>query len=302
MKIKATATAQERMKVPSMLMRAPKRRRETAGRTTMATAACIGRRSGLMLLAAAAVTACAPRRPVGPRPVDLFAAASLREVLDAAIAQYRARSGRTVRATYAGSAQLARQIAGGAPADVFIPADEAWMDWLDQRGLIVGQARRRLAANRLVVIAPASASAGPVDLTAARDLLARLGDGRLAMAQPAVPAGRYGQQALARLNLWSAVRDRLAPGADVRAALALVARGETPLGVVYATDARVEPRVRVVATFPAASHAPIVYAGAPIVRADQTGDPAGANAFLEDLSSAGGQDLFRRFGFAPAPA
>lgn len=267
----------------------------------MMNAGGIGRRNGVMLLAATALVACAPRRRAGPAPIDLFAAASLREVLDAAVAEHRRRSGRTVRTTYAGSAQLARQIAQGAPADLFISADEGWMDWLDQRGLIETAARRRLAANRLVLIAPVSASEALVDLTSPTGLVRRLGEGRLAIAEATVPAGRYGREALTGLNLWSGVRDRLAPAADVRAALALVARGEAPLGLVYATDARVEPRVRVVAAFPAASHAPIVYPGAPVRRRDGAGDPEGAQAFLDVLAGAEGQALFRRFGFAPAP-
>lgn len=261
----------------------------------------IGRRNGLLLLAATVVAACSPRRPVAPSPIDLFAAASLREVLDAAVADYRQRSGQALRATYAGSAQLARQIAQGAPADLFVSADEAWMDWLDQRGLIEASARRDLAANRLVLIAPASTSGAGVDLTVPNALAARLGGGRLAMADAAVPAGRYGQQALLRLNLWSGVSHRLAPAADVRAALSLVARAEAPLGVVYATDARVEPRVRVVASFPATSHAPIVYPGAPVRRRDGAGDPEAARAFLAFLAGAEGQTRFRRFGFSPAP-
>jgi len=260
----------------------------------------IGRRTGLILLGAATLAACSPRRPDGPAPVNLFAAASLREVLDAAVADYRQQSGQTVRPAYGGSAQLARQIAQGAPADLFVSADVDWMDWLDQRGLIEASARRALAANTLVLIAPISTSAVAVDL-ATTALSARLGDGRLAMAEGTVPAGRYGQEALIRLNLWSAVKDCLAPGDDVRAALALVARGEAPLGLVYATDARVEPRVRVVATFPEASHAPIVYSAAPVRRQDGTGDLGAARAFLELLSGPSGQALFRRFGFAPPP-
>ena len=259
----------------------------------------IGRRAGLMLLAASALAACSPRRPAGPAPIALFAAASLREVLDAGVAEYRVQSGQTVRATYAGTAQLARQIAQGAPADLFISADAAWMDWLVQRGLIAATARRDVAANRLVLVSPASASGDALDLTVQNALAARLGEGRLAMAEPAVPAGRYGQQALVRLNLWPGVRDRLAPTADVRGALAMVARGEAPLGVVYATDALVEPRVRVVATFPDASHAPIVYPGAPVGARDGAG-LEGALAFLGFLTGAEGQVLFRRFGFAPA--
>ncbi len=261
----------------------------------------IGRRTGLILLGAATVAACAPRGPDGSAPVTLFAAASLREVLDAAVADNQQRSGQTVRPAYGGSAQLARQIAQGAPADLFVSADESWMDWLDQRGLIEASARRALAGNTLVLIAPISTSGASVDLASSTALSARLGDGRLAMAEGTVPAGRYGQEALIRLDLWSAVKDRLAPGDDVRAALALVARGEAPLGLVYATDARVEPRVRVVATFPEASHAPIVYSAAPVRRQDGTGDLGAAQAFLDLLTGPSGQALFRRFGFAPPP-
>jgi molybdate transport system substrate-binding protein len=260
----------------------------------------IDRRAGLLLLAATALVACSPRR-VDPSLIDLFAAASLREVLDAVVADYRRRFGKTVRVTYAGSGQLARQIAQGAPADLFIAADEAWMDWLDQRGLIETSARRSLASNRLVLIAPVAASDEPVDLTAPAAIAARLGEGRLAMAETAVPAGRYGQEALTHLNLWPAVKDRRAPADDVRAALAMVARGEALLGLVYATDALVEPRVRVVATFPAGSHAPIVYPAAPVRRLDGAGDAEGTRAFLGFLAGAQGQSVFRRFGFAPVP-
>lgn len=262
----------------------------------------MGRREGLMLLAATALAACAPRRPAGPMLIELFAAASLREVLDAAAAEHQRRTGRTVRATYAGSAKLARQIARGAPADLFISADEGWMDWLDQRGLVETSARRRLAGNALVLVAPVAASGDPVDLTSPAEFIDRLGGGRLAIADSSTPAGRYGEQALVRLNLWSRVEDRRAPGDDVRAALSLVARGAVPLGVVYATDARAEPRVRVVATFPASSHDPISYPAAPVRRPDGAGDPVAAQAFLDMLTGAEGQAVFRRFGFAPAPA
>ena len=266
----------------------------------MTNAGGIGRRSGLMLLAATALVACAPRR-AGPAPIDLFAAASLREALDAAIVDYQRRSGRSVRATYAGSALLARQIEQGAPADLFVSADEVWMDWLEQRGLIEPAARRRLASNRLVLIVPATTSVTSVDLASPDGVAARLGGGRLAVAEANVPAGRYAREALTRLNLWDSVKDRLAPGDDVRAALALVARGETPLGVVYSTDARAEPRVRVVATFPTTSHRPITYSAAPVQRRDGFGAPAGAKAFLDFLSGAEGGAVLRRFGFAPAP-
>ncbi|WP_339873528.1 molybdate ABC transporter substrate-binding protein [uncultured Brevundimonas sp.] len=261
----------------------------------------MGRREGLMLIAATVLTACTPRQVSGPPPIDLFAAASLREVLDALAADHLNKTGRTVRVTYAGSAQLARQIDQGAPADLFVSADEAWMDWLDARGHVETATRRRVAGNRLVLIAPAGAPDAPVDLTPAFALNQRLGDGRLAMADVGVPAGRYGQQALTHLGLWASVESRLAPGDSVRAALALVARGEAPLGVVYATDARAEPRVRVVATFPAGSHAPIVYPAARLRRSQGGGDAAAAQAVLDRMSGADGQAVFQRFGFTRSP-
>lgn len=254
-----------------------------------------------MLLAATVLTACVPRRGTGEAPVDLFAAASLREVLDALASDHLKRTGRTVRATYASSAQLARQIEQGAPADLFVPADEMWMDWLQARSLVETATRRPVAGNALALIAPVEAAAGSVDLSSAADLERQLGEGRLAMADANVPAGRYGQQALIHLGLWSSVEHRLAAGDSVRAALALVARGEAPLGVVYATDAQAEPRVRIVAHFPANSHAPIVYPAARLRRSQGGGDPLAAQAFLDLMSSAEGQAVFQRFGFIRPP-
>lgn len=261
----------------------------------------MGRREGLMLLAASVLTACTSRGAGEAPPIDLFAAASLKEVLDALAVDHQQQTGRTVRVTYAGSAQLARQIEQGAPADLFVSADEAWMDWLDARGLVETATRRRVAGNDLVLIAPIGTAGESVDLTSTTALTRRLGDGRLAMADVSVPAGRYGRQALIQLGLWSSVEDRLAPGDSVRASLALVARGEVPLGIVYATDARAEPAVRVVATFPAASHVPITYPAARLKRSQGGGDPVAAQAFLDRMSSAEGQAVFRRFGFSRPP-
>lgn len=262
----------------------------------------LARREGLMLLAASVLTACAPKGAGKTPPIDLFAAASLREVLDALAADHLQQTGRTVRTTYAGSAQLARQIEQGAPADLFISADEAWMDWLQTRGLLETGTRRRVAGNDLVLIAPIGTSDESVDLTSTTALERRLGDGRLAVADAGVPAGRYGRQALTHLGLWPTVESRLAPGDSVRAALALVARGEAPLGIVYATDARAEPRVRVMATFPAGSHVPIVYPAARLRRARGGGDARAAQAFLDRMSSAQGQAVFQRFGFTRLPS
>ena len=261
----------------------------------------MGRREGLILLAASVLTACTARGAGEVPPIDLFAAASLREVLDALAADHLQRTGRIVRITYAGSAQLARQIAQGAPADLFVSADESWMDWLDARGLVETATRRRVAGNELVLVAPTGTPADAVDLTSPTALERRLGNGRLAMADDSVPAGRYGRQALIQLGLWSRVEDSLAPGDSVRAALALVARGEVPLGIVYATDALAEPAVRVVATFPATSHVPISYPAARLKRPQGGGDPVAAQAFLDRMSSAEGQAVFRRFGFNRPP-
>lgn len=262
------------------------------------------RRSVLLMLAAAsAAPACTRSAPAEASALTVFAAASLQEVVDAVGADHMAQTGVAVRAVYAGSSQLARQIEQGAPADVFISADEVWMDWLAQRRLIETADRRTIAGNRLVLVAPADGAVQPLDLTPDAGLhsrvLARLGDGRLAVAEPEVPAGRYGREALMTLDLWDTLSTRLAAAENVRAALALVARGEAPLGVVYATDALAEPRVQVVATFDAGSHTPIRYPAAPVRRHDA--NLGGARTFLERLAGPEGQARLRQYGFTPPP-
>lgn len=244
-------------------------------------------------LAACAERAPAPAADAGPLLV--FGAASLKDAMDEATTAYTAAAGTEVRVSYAASSALARQIEQGAPADVFISADLAWMDWLEGRGLIDADSRRDLLGNDLVLVAPADGDTAPLELDAGADgVLARLGDGRLAMALvDSVPAGKYGRQAFESLDMWQAVAPRVAEGDSVRAALMLVARGEAPLGVAYGSDARAEPRVRAVATFPAGTHAPIVY---PVARvaASRHADAAGFVAWLAS-SEAGG--IFRRHGF-----
>src|SRR5690606_15484301 len=160
---------------------------------------------------------------------------------------------------YAGASALARQIDAGAPADLFLSADQEWMDHVAARGLIQPRTRTTLLTNRLVLIAPA-ASRQSLMIRPGFPLARALGRGRLAMANPdAVPAGKYGKEALTRLGVWPSVAGRVERAQNVRAALALVARGEAPFGVVYATDALAERGVRVVGTFPANSHTPITY-------------------------------------------
>lgn len=227
------------------------------------------------------------------RPALVLAAASLQESLSAA-ADAWARTGhpRPVL-SFAASSALARQVEAGAPADLFVSADAEWMDYLAPRRLIAAGTRAELVTNRLVLIAPA---ASPVRLAIAprMALAPALGAGRLAVADPdSVPAGRYARQALTRLGAWPQVSSRLARAENVRAALALVARGEAPLGVVYATDAMAEPRVRVVGQFPPASHAPIAY---PLARLARSTNPE-AEAFRRFLLAPAAKAIFRRYGF-----
>jgi molybdate transport system substrate-binding protein len=227
----------------------------------------------------------------------VFAAASLREALDeVATAFERQQGGRVVR-SYAASSALARQIEAGAPADVFLSADLEWMDYLAERKLIDPGTRANLLGNRLVLIAPV-ASGVRVDPALAADYAGALGrDGRLAMGDPAhVPAGRYAKASLERLRVWPAVESRLARTENVRVALALVARGEVPLGVVYRTDALAEPKVQVVATLPLESHPPIVYPAALVASSRHPF----ARTLLAYLGGPGARAVFERYGFAGA--
>ncbi|WP_313221513.1 molybdate ABC transporter substrate-binding protein [Pseudoxanthomonas mexicana] len=248
--------------------------------------------SALLLIAVSlAPTAARAQDDAG---LTVFAAASLKEALDDAAAAYRKQTGTPVRVSYAASSALARQIEQGAPADVFFSADMDWMDYLQQRNRLDVATRRSLLGNRLVLIAP-RASKAQVDLKRPATLLAALGDGRLAVGQTrTVPAGKYAKASLESLSLWNGVRPRLAESESVRAALMLVARGETPLGIVYASDAKAEPDVRVVATFPEDSHPPIVYP----VAALRGARAAQAARFVQWLASPPADALFTKRGFA----
>jgi len=223
----------------------------------------------------------------------VLAAASLQESMNAVADAWAAKGHARPKISFAGSSALARQIEAGAPADLFVSADEPWMDEVQGKGLLRPKTRVSFLTNNLVLIAPANK---PVRLKIAPGfrLAAALGPNRLAVADPnAVPAGVYAKQALTRLKVWPSVQGKLAPAENVRAALALVSRGAAPLGVVYATDARAEPGVRVVDTFPAASHDPISYPVA-LLAASRHKDAEGFRRFL---ISAEGKAVFRRFGF-----
>lgn len=251
------------------------------------------RLTGLAL--GAALIGCAPSGPPEAPPVVL-AAASLQGALDEALALWSAEGHAAPVVSYAGTSALARQVEAGAPADLFISADEAWMDALERQGLIRAGSRADLAGNRLVLVAQAGSPIA-LDLAAGTDVAAALGDGRLAMADPeAVPAGRYGKAALTALGAWEALEGRIAPAENVRAALALVERGAAPLGVVYATDARASAAVRVVAVFPQDSHPPVVYPMA-VLAASQRDEAEPLRRFL---LSAPAQATLARHGFSPA--
>lgn len=231
-------------------------------------------------------------------PPTIFAAASLEPALNE-LAHEGALGTPAPRLVYAASSALARQIEDGAPADIFISADERWMDDAAKHGAIVTSTRTDLLGNALVLVVPADSKAG-VDLArGAAPLLALLGrDGRLAIALPdSVPAGLYAKQSLTRLGMWKALRPRMAMTRDVRAALNLVVLRQCPLGIVYRSDAMSEPRVKVLATFPANSHKPIVYPAAVVTGRDD----AATRALLAALESGQARTVFQRWGFDAPP-
>jgi len=229
--------------------------------------------------------------------VLVFAAASLANVLTDLDGAFTARTGIRVTSSLAASSTLAKQVAAGAPADVYFSADLQWMDYLEQRGLLRAGSRRDVVGNSLVLIA-AAASPLRVRIAPGFDLAKLLGRGRLAVADPdSVPAGIYGREALQKLGVWNSVVPRLVRAENVRAALEYVARGDAPLGIVYRTDALVEKQVRIVGVFPASSHAPIVYPVALTRRAS-----GAAARYLAFVTSADARPIFRKWGFEPIPS
>lgn len=250
----------------------------------------ITRRIALATTLAAALSpggALAAARPV------VLAASSLQESLTAVARAWAAKGHPSPVLSFAASSALARQIAAGAPADLYLSADDEWMSWLERRGALRPGSRKAVLTNRLVLVAPSS-SRLKLTIKPGFALGKDLGTGRLAMADPdGVPAGTYGREALIRLGVWPQVATRIARTENVRAALALVARGATPMGIVYATDAKAARGVRVIDTFPVTSHRPIRYAMAVPRRSRE----AEGEQFGRFLRSAEGQAIFRRFGF-----
>jgi molybdate transport system substrate-binding protein len=256
------------------------------------------RRAFLAAAAGAAVLALAGAPGVcfarGGGPL-VFAAASLKNALDDLNRQYEADTGRKAKISYAASSTLAKHIESGAPADLFISADQRWMDYAQKHNLIDPKTRHELLGNSLVLIAPKDSPLDTGQVTIGPDfpLATWLGDGRLATAETnSVPAGIYGKAALTKLGVWDQVAGKVAAAENVRAALVLVARGEAPLGIVYKTDAAIEPGVKIVGTFPGNTHEPIVY---PMALTGSAGPDAAA--FADYLRGPAGRKLFEKYGF-----
>jgi molybdate transport system substrate-binding protein len=227
------------------------------------------------------------------KSITVFAAASMKNALDDVNAAFTKKTGVKVTASYAASSALMKQIESGAPADVFVSADLEWMDYGSQKKLIKDDTRVSLLGNRLVLIAPKDSKVDAGTLSSTTDLARLAGDGRIATGDvKAVPVGKYAKAALEKLGLWASVEPKMAMAENVRAALVLVARGEAPLGIVYETDAKVEPNVKIVGAFPADSHPPIVYPVA--LTATAKADAAPYPAFLRSQAA---KTIFETYGF-----
>jgi len=253
------------------------------------------KRSILAALFAALAIASTPHTAAAQdRSITVFAAASMKNALDDVDVAFTKKSGIKVVASYDASSALMKQIEGGAPADAFVSADLKWMDYGAQKKLIKDDTRVNLLGNQLVLIAGKDSKIDNVAIKAGFDLAKLAGGGRIATGDvKAVPVGLYAQAALQKLGVWDAIEPKMAMTQNVRAALVLVARGEAPLGIVYSTDAKVEPSVKVVGVFPEDSHDPIIYP----VAATATAKPDVAS-YLAFLRSAAAKSIFEGYGFS----
>lgn len=228
-------------------------------------------------------------------PVVVFAAASLTDAVTEIAAAFTKETGIRVQTSFAASSTLARQIEAGGPAEVFFPADQDWMDYLEKRGLLAPGSRRDVVGNKLVLIAPADSTAN-VRITSGAAFLAAIRDSRIATGDPdSVPVGKYAKAALTTLGVWDAVQPRIVRAENVRSALAFVSRGEAPFGIVYLTDARIDKNVKVLDAFPDNTYAPILYPIALTTKAD-----ADAQRFVNYVSGKSAAATFEKFGFSLA--
>jgi molybdate transport system substrate-binding protein len=242
-----------------------------------------------------AALAGAPHPAAAQDTLTVYAAASMRNALDDVNAAFTKASGVKVTASYEASSALAKQIEQGAPADVFISADLRWMDYASEHKLIQPDTRVNLLGNKLVLIAPKDSKLDNVPIAQGFDIAKLAGDGRIAVADvKAVPAGLYAKAALEKLGAWQAAEPKLAMAENVRATLAFVARGETPVGIVYATDAKVEPKVKIVGVFPDGSHPAVTYP----VAATAASKNAATPRYLAFLRSKDAKAIFEKYGFS----
>jgi molybdate transport system substrate-binding protein len=248
------------------------------------------------LLAFLAALGSAPQPLIAQEQITVFAAASLKNALDAVNAAFTKATGIKVVASYEASSALAKQIEQGAPADVFISADLRWMDYVAERKLINPNTRVNFLGNKLVLIAPADSKLGNITIGQGGFDIAKLaGDGRIAVADvKAVPAGLYAKAALEKLGAWAAAESKLAQAENVRATLAFVARGEAPVGIVYETDAKVEPKVKTIGTFPDDSYPPVTY---PVAATADTKKP-GVGPYFSFLRTPAAKAIFEKYGFS----
>jgi len=250
----------------------------------------------LAILGLFAVLAGAPPTAAAQeKTLTVFAAASLKNALDDTNTAFSKATGIKVVASYAASSALAKQIEQGAPADVFISADLRWMDYAAEHKLIKPDTRVNLLGNKLVLIAPQDSKLDTVAIGKGFDIAKLAGDGRIAVADvKAVPAGLYAKAALESLGAWQAVESKLAMAENVRATLAFVARGETPIGIVYETDAKIEPKVKIIGVFPDGSYPPVTY---PVAATAATTTPAAAR-YLNFLRTGAARAIFEKYGFS----
>lgn len=248
-----------------------------------------------VILALVAAAAAAPQQAGAQDGLTVFAAASLRNALDDVDNAFAKASGVKVTASYAASSALAKQIAQGAPADVYVSANAKWMDFLAGKKMLKPATRINLLGNRLVLIAPRNSKLDRVKIEKGFDISKLADQGRIAVADTAaVPAGLYAKAALISLDAWTAAEPKLAQAENVRATLAYVARGEAPLGIVYATDAKVEPKVKVIGVFPRDSYPPIVYPVAAVAASPNVQ----RIAYLRFLQTPAAKAIFEHYGFA----
>ncbi|MFY9686053.1 MAG: molybdate ABC transporter substrate-binding protein [Pseudolabrys sp.] len=242
-----------------------------------------------------AILAGAPQPLMAQEQIMVFAAASLKNALDDTNAAFTKATGVKTTTSYAASSALAKQIEQGAPAEVFISADLQWMDYLGERKLIKPDSRINLLGNKLVLIAPADSKIANVAIGQGFDIAKLAGSGRIAVADVnAVPAGRYAKGALEKLGSWAAAEPKLAQAENVRATLAFVARDETPIGIVYETDAKVEPKVKIIGAFPDGSHPPVTYP----VAATASATKQSVSQYLHFLRTPAAKAIFEKYGFS----